>query len=278
PAVALGKSGTEPAHVGNSSPQLGVVRRGSLQNLADRFERGALAQKFARLLAQQLEIIREIEIHLWSVTARQRGPSSIRSSCRKGKAARSRRPGRWVGAERHRGPRPMCGGTGQLRRVPHGREPAETGIRLLQKVADVLDLRIRTGKSVLDPTEVPHPVAGLSKGNADVPAAAPADAPRERDHCAEGHEIACGVVEHLHGQRMWLIAAGRLRLRMVEAARGLDERIEASAAAPGAFVAVGGERDIDDARPDLRGFLRPEAERSEAARPISLDEYIGGSQ
>ena len=172
----------------------------------------------------------------------------------------------------------MRRGFGQLRRVPDKGEAAEAGTGLVQEIADVVELRVGTAEPVLDPAEIADPMAGLGERNAHVPAAAFADAPGKRRHSPERHEIAGGMVEHLHGQRVRLVAAGRLRLGMIEAARGLHQGIEAAPAAPGALVAVSRERDIDDAGPDLRGVFRTEAELGEAARPVALDEHVGAAQ
>ena len=61
---------------------------------------------------------------------------------------------------------------------------------------------------------------------------------------------------------------------MVEAHGGLHQRIEAAAAGPRALRAIGRERDADDAGPQRRELRRPEAQRLEAAGPVTLHEHM----
>ena len=88
----------------------------------------------------------------------------------------------------------------------------------------------------------------------------------QRHHRPERHQVAGGVVERLRGQLLGTVDAGRLGLRVVEAARRLHQRVEAAPSGPRARVAVGRERHGDDAGPHLRAAPRARS-RAPPARP-----------
>jgi len=61
--VFLGQRGAEPAHVGHALPQAAIVGVGAIEDAAHRGRRAAIGEKAPRLLAQQLQVIGEIEVH-----------------------------------------------------------------------------------------------------------------------------------------------------------------------------------------------------------------------
>src|ERR1700738_187768 len=82
------------------------------------------------------------------------------------------------------------------------------------------------------------------------------------------------MIEHLRRQFLRPVDAGGLPLGMIEAGRGLHQRVEAAALGPWSAVAVGRQRYVDDAGADLSGNVRRKAERSDRPRPIALREDI----
>src|SRR5215203_3055562 len=90
------------------------------------------------------------------------------------------------------------------------------------------------------------------------------------------------MIERLRRQWLWLrdrpARAGRLRFGDVEPVGILHERVKAAAAGPRACVAIGGERDANDAGLEPRRFLGAEAVLGNGARPIALDENVGLAQ
>ena len=65
------------------------------------------------------------------------------------------------------------------------------------------------------------------------------------------------MIERLRRQRLRLVGAGGFGLGDVEAVGVLHQRVEAAPAGPGPFVAIGAERDADDAGPQPRGSSGP---------------------
>src|SRR5262245_37256919 len=61
--VLLGDRGPRPAHGGDLLPQRLVVGLRAFEDAPHRRSRTALAQEFARLFAQLLQVVAEIEIH-----------------------------------------------------------------------------------------------------------------------------------------------------------------------------------------------------------------------
>ena len=150
-------------------------------------------------------------------------------------------------------------------------------VAVLETVAHVVEAGIGAGEAV-DASERTQPVAGLGERDADVPASALVRAAGERRHRGKGHEIAGAVIERLRRQRLRRFGAGGLRLGDIEAVDVLHQRIEAAPARPRPFVAVGAERDVDDAGPDARGLLRAEAVGGNRAGPVALHEDVGVAQ
>src|SRR5262245_4158637 len=99
---------------------------------------------------------------------------------------------------------------------------------------------------------------GLRERHAHMPTPALLRAPRERGHRAERHQETARVIDRLAGQGLWLRAPSGFGFRVIDAVRVLHQRVEAAPARPGSFVAVGAERDVDDARPQPRELLRAE--------------------
>ena len=64
------------------------------------------------------------------------------------------------------------------------------------------------------------------------------------------------MIEHLRRQLLRPVDLGRLAFGMVEAGRGLHQRVEATPFGPWADMTVGRERDIDDAGIDLGRLFR----------------------
>ena len=65
---------------------------------------------------------------------------------------------------------------------------------------------------------------------------------------------------------------------MVEAGRGLHQRVKSAAPRPRPGMAIGRQCHIDDAGADFGGCLRREAERGDRLRPIALREDIGAGE
>ena len=119
----------------------------------------------------------------------------------------------------------------------------------------------------------------LRQRHAHVPRAALACLARQRHHRPERHQVARGVIERLGGQLLGARGdAGRFRLGVVDAAGILHQRVEAAARGPWAGVAVGRQRDRDDAGADLGAGLGREPEGGDPARPIPLHEDVRLSQ
>src|SRR3954452_6296879 len=129
---------------------------------------------------------------------------------------------------------------------------------------------IRGIQAIFVPSEIPQPAPGLRQRYAHVPAAAFAGLAGLGHHRAERHQIAGGVVEHLRRQFLWPIYASSLSLGMVEAGRGLHERIEAAPFRPWTGMAIGRQRHVDDAGIDFCRVLGRKAESGERARAIAL--------
>ncbi|MGY4482983.1 hypothetical protein ACVWWR_002174 [Bradyrhizobium sp. LM3.2] len=59
----LGNRDTEKAHLGEALPQRLVIRRLAVENCAHRLGRAFLGEEFARLVAELLLVVGEIEVH-----------------------------------------------------------------------------------------------------------------------------------------------------------------------------------------------------------------------
>src|SRR5262249_58230860 len=62
-AKLLGNGGTDPAHARHLLPELLVVALAVLEHASRRHHRLPLAEELARLLAQHLELVGEVEVH-----------------------------------------------------------------------------------------------------------------------------------------------------------------------------------------------------------------------
>ncbi len=62
-AELLGDRDAEETHLGEALPQLLVVRRLAVEHDAHRLGRAFLSEEFARLIAELLLVVREIEVH-----------------------------------------------------------------------------------------------------------------------------------------------------------------------------------------------------------------------
>jgi len=119
-----------------------------------------------------------------------------------------------------------------------GAEPAKTGSRLFHQRTDGLTLQVFGLETIGHAAEIPNPSSGLRQRHPDMPAAAFARLARLRHHGAERHQIAGGVIEYLRRQFLRSIDSGRLRFGMVEAGRGLHQRVKPRRSAQGPTVAV----------------------------------------
>ncbi len=137
------------------------------------------------------------------------------------------------------------------------------------------DLGSGQAKPFCEASEPCKPMAGLRQGDAHVPRPALARLAGQRHHRPERHQVARGVIERLGGQLLgpWK-GSGGLGLGVVEAARGLHQRVEAAPRCPGPGVAVGRQRDGDDAGLDLGAGLGREAELGEPAGAVALHEDV----
>ena len=111
-----------------------------------------------------------------------------------------------------------------------------------------------------------------------MPASALGGAALERRHRGERHQESGAVIERLGRQRLGLARAERLRLRVVEAVGVLHQEVEAAPVGPRPFVAIGADRDADDAGPQLRRLLGAEAVLGDRAGPVALHENVGLTQ
>ena len=108
-----------------------------------------------------------------------------------------------------------------------------------------------------------------------MPAAALARLPRFGHHRAERHQVAARVVERLRRQFLRPFDASGCALGVVEAGRGLHQRVETAPPRPWAGMAIGRQRDIDDTGSK---FSPPLPARSRALRSpgaITLHEDVG---
>src|SRR4051794_9923381 len=108
-----------------------------------------------------------------------------------------------------------------------------------------------------------------------MPASALLRAARQRGHRAEGHEVAGRMINRLTWQGLWLRASRRFGLGVIDAVCVLHQRVEAAPVRPRAFVTVGAERHVDDARAQLRELLRSEAVLLHGTGPVALHEDVG---
>src|SRR3954466_7334755 len=92
---------------------------------------------------------------------------------------------------------------------------------------------IRGIQAIIEPSGIPQPAPVLRQRYAHVPATAFAGLAGLGHHRAERHQIAGGAVEHLRRQSLRASDASSLSLGMVEAGRGLHERMEAAPPRPG---------------------------------------------
>ena len=78
------------------------------------------------------------------------------------------------------------------------------------------------------------------------------------------------MIEHLRRQFLRPVDAGGLPFGVIEAGRGLHQRVETATLRPRPGMAIGRQRHIDDAGTDPRRILRREAERRDRTRADSL--------
>ncbi len=83
------------------------------------------------------------------------------------------------------------------------------------------------------------------------------------------------MIERLRRQRLRLLRAGGLGFGDVEAIGVLDQRVEPAPMCPRSCMAIGAERDIDNAGPDARCFLRAKTVAGDGAGPVALHENVG---
>ena len=82
------------------------------------------------------------------------------------------------------------------------------------------------------------------------------------------------MIEHLRRQLLRSLNACRLPFGMVEAGRGLHQRVEAAALRPRTGMTIGRQRHIDDPRIYSRGVLGRKPKRLQCTRPVALRQNI----
>jgi hypothetical protein len=137
-----------------------------------------------------------------------------------------------------------------------------------------LEIRLRHFESIAHAPERSQPMPCLRERQLHMPAAAFELLPAQRGARTHRHQVARRFVEDLHRQRPGLAIAERVALRMIEAHRGLHERIESATRCPRTLRAIRRERDADDARPLGSELLRTIAEIAQSAGPIALHEHM----
>ena len=111
---------------------------------------------------------------------------------------------------------------------------------LFQQVLNIVEACFSTRQAVLDSTELAQPFSRLRERHAHMPTATLSTPASKRSDGPEGHQVARSVIDCLGRQRSRLICPRRLRFSLVEAARGLHERIEAAPMRPRSDVAICG--------------------------------------
>lgn len=90
-----------------------------------------------------------------------------------------------------------------------------------------------------------------------------------------GHEIAGGVVERLHRQRLRAVGAEAAHAFGSDAGAHLDQTVEPTPAAPRTGPAIGIQRDIHQARREPPPRLGIQPEPRKRAWPIAVNENVG---
>src|SRR3979409_895041 len=80
--------------------------------------------------------------------------------------------------------------------------------------------------------------------------------------------------EHLTRQCLRTFEAGGLPLGMIETGGGLHQRIETAPPGPWSGMAIGRQRNVDNAGADFCRVVRRETEARQRLRPIALRENI----
>src|ERR1700704_4939395 len=109
-----------------------------------------------------------------------------------------------------------------------------------QEVLNIVKGCFCTRQAVLDSTELAQPFSGLRERHAHMPTSSLSAATSERGDGPEGHQVARRMIECLRRQWSRLICRRRLRFSLVEAARGLDERIETAPIRPRSNMTICG--------------------------------------
>ncbi len=150
------------------------------------------------------------------------------------------------------------------------REAAPGGVALLQQIRGIADPARSRAFELVPESDVPH--ARLRERDAHVPGPAFGRAPAQGLQRAQRREVARRVVVLGGGGEPRRFASP---LDGGDARHGLRELLPARALAPGAAVPVTILRDVDDARPEPRELLGPEAAPLERPLPEALREDVG---
>src|SRR5262249_28527940 len=156
-----------------------------------------------------------------------------------------------------------------------GLQGAKAGHHVFHERRDGVRPQILDLQSFGDTAQIPEPASSLRQRYADMPASAFVRLAELAHHRAERHQIAGSMAEHLGWQFLRPVDAGRLPFGVIEAGRGLNQRIKAATLRPRTGMAVSRQRYIDDPRRNPCRILRREAERSNSARAVTLRENVG---
>jgi hypothetical protein len=130
-------------------------------------------------------------------------------------------------------------------------------------------------KSLAHAPEPSQPGTGAGERDFHKPASTLRSTSVERCDDAKGEQIARGVVQSLGRERLRLIGAGCVGLGSVEAGCCLHEAVKPASARPGAAIAVSAQRAINNARPNQRRLMRPEAALAYGSGAVGLHKHVG---
>src|SRR5262245_3784915 len=189
------------------------------------------------------------------------------------------RPHRAVIPKRNGGPRPVRRGFRQLHGWLQVAEPARWCLTYRRPTfqfpgGELSRHILKRGSRHF--AEINDPLSDLSERDPYQPAATFPRPARQCHHRAKCHQITRAIVDRRGRVELWLRSLVReaLRLTYRHAADGLHHRVEAAPRRPGAGMTEGGERNVDEPRPDRSQLLRREAAVGQGARTISLREHI----
>ncbi len=130
------------------------------------------------------------------------------------------------------------------------------------------------GRAV-DHPETFQPVPGAAQGDPDPPAPPVGGPPEQGIDDPEGRQVAGAVVEGLTGQRVRPVGAEHPGSRGGDARGRLHEAVEAPSGRPRPDGPVGRQVDEHQARTLGRQCLGAEADGSQCARAVAVDDHVG---